>query len=99
MLLLPFTRIQHIRAGNGSGSAALPVSGYGLYISTSLTIRRSHTVQFSLSVDGHFGLTRLKKVDDPDDVSLSEGRGLFALESEYDAYVKEYVLNDEEVSA
>lgn len=50
-----------------------------------------------LMADGHFGLQRLSKVDDPDDVSLLEGSGLFPLDDEYNKYVANVVAYSEEV--
>lgn len=50
--------------------------------------------------DGHFGLQRLAKsgTEDPDDVSLLEGNGLFPPDEEYNTYVQEVVAFSEEVS-
>ncbi|KAL0564209.1 hypothetical protein V5O48_017844 [Marasmius crinis-equi] len=36
-----------------------------------------HLASAFWSMDGHFGLQRKNKIDDPDDVSLLEGRGMF----------------------
>ncbi|KAF9471253.1 hypothetical protein BDN70DRAFT_977471 [Pholiota conissans] len=40
-----------------------------------------------LMADGHFGLQRLAKVDDPDDISFLDGAGLFPPDSEYNNFV------------
>ena len=37
--------------------------------------------------DGHFGLQRFAKVDDPDDVFLLVGAGFFPVDEEYSNYV------------
>lgn len=49
--------------------------------------------------DGHFGLQRLarNKKDDPDDVSLLDGAGLFPPDEEYNNYVRNVVAYSEEV--
>lgn len=48
-------------------------------------------MQTTIQIDGHFGLQRLAKVDDPDDVSLLGGRGFFPPDKEYDEYVEQHV--------
>lgn len=50
--------------------------------------------------DGHFDLQHLAKTgaEDPDDVSLLEGNGLFPPDVEYNTYVREVVAFLEEVS-
>jgi hypothetical protein len=52
-----------------------------------------------LMTDGHFGLQRFKKTDhdDPDDVSLLNGTGLFANDIDYNKYIYEVVATSEEV--
>ncbi|KAF8913329.1 hypothetical protein CPB85DRAFT_1219841 [Mucidula mucida] len=57
-----------------------------------------HLVQLALMLDGHFGLQRFGKVDDPDDVSLLKGKGLFPLDELYNEYVRDVVANEEEAS-
>lgn len=47
--------------------------------------------------DGHFGLQRFSKVDDPDDVSLLTGMGLFPPDSHYNEYVLNVVAYSDEV--
>lgn len=47
--------------------------------------------------DGHFGLQRFSKVDDPDDVSLLGSAGLFPDDADYNKYVLEVVATSEEV--
>lgn len=47
--------------------------------------------------DGHFGLQRFAKVDDPDDVSLLGGAGLFPDDDEYRKYVRKIVATSTEV--
>ena len=47
-------------------------------------------------VDGHFGLQRFAKVDDPDDVSLLGDAGFFPLDSEYQKYVLNAVVTDKD---
>jgi hypothetical protein len=51
-----------------------------------------------LMMDGHFGLQRFSKVDDPDDVSLLEGAGFFPSDGEYSPYIQNIVATSEEVS-
>ena len=51
-----------------------------------------------ISKDGHFGLQRFSKVDDPDDVSLLSGMGLFPPDGNYNEYVRTVVAYSEEVS-
>ena len=48
-----------------------------------------------ITSDGHFGLPRKIKTDDPDDLSLTEGRGLFPVESRYQAYLKHAGISPE----
>jgi hypothetical protein len=50
-----------------------------------------------LMMDGHFGLQRLAKVDDPDDVSLLDGHALFPPDQRYNDYVRNTVAYSEEV--
>lgn len=47
--------------------------------------------------DGHFGLQRFSKVDDPDDVSLLQGTGFFPPDPEYNEYVRNVVAYSDEV--
>jgi hypothetical protein len=49
--------------------------------------------------DGHFGLQRLarNKKEDPDDVSLLDGAGLFPPDEEYNNYVRNVVAYSDEV--
>ena len=47
--------------------------------------------------DGHFGLQRFSKVDDPDDVSILEGAGFFPPDSEYNEFVRNVVAYSDEV--
>lgn len=49
-------------------------------------------------MDGHFGLQRLSKVDDPEDVSLVDGNGLFPPNDRYNDFVRNTVAYSEEVS-
>lgn len=51
-----------------------------------------------LMEDGHFGLQRFAKVDNPDDVSLLGGAGLFPDDTEYQKYVREIVATSDEVN-
>ncbi|KAF8952930.1 hypothetical protein BDZ97DRAFT_1670418 [Flammula alnicola] len=51
-----------------------------------------------LMMDGHFGLQRLAKVDDPDDVSLLDGHALFPPDERYNDYVRNTVAYSEEKS-
>ncbi|KAK1215180.1 hypothetical protein PQX77_022217 [Marasmius sp. AFHP31] len=60
--------------------------------------RYIHLVQLSLSADGHFGLQRFKKVDDPDDLSMWTGRGFFPHAHEYNPYVVRVVKTSVEKS-
>ena len=47
--------------------------------------------------DGHFGLQRFSKVDDPDNVSLLAGMGLFPPDCHYNEYILNVVAYSEEV--
>ena len=47
--------------------------------------------------DGHFGLQRFSKVDDPDDVSLLQGTGFFPPDLDYNEYVRNVVAFSDEV--
>jgi len=51
-----------------------------------------------LMMDGHFGLQRLSKVDDPDDISFLDGWSLFPRDEKYNDYVYSIVAYSEEVS-
>ncbi|KAF9536538.1 hypothetical protein CPC08DRAFT_595712, partial [Agrocybe pediades] len=53
-------------------------------------------ITMMLMADGHFGLQRLGKVDDPDDISLLEGCGVFPSDAEYNEYVRNIVAYSEE---
>lgn len=48
-----------------------------------------------MTADGHFGLPRKTKTDDPDDISLIEGRGIFPAEDRYQAYLKHAGISPE----
>jgi hypothetical protein len=48
--------------------------------------------------DGHFGLQRFSKVDDPDDISLLSGRGLFPPDAPYNHFVRNVVAYSDEVN-
>ncbi|KAL0564360.1 hypothetical protein V5O48_017686, partial [Marasmius crinis-equi] len=60
--------------------------------------RYIHLVQLTIAADGHFGLQRFRKTDDPDDVSLLPGQGFFPTDTEYNPYLKEVVQYAEEKS-
>ncbi len=47
--------------------------------------------------DGHFGLQRFSKVDDPDDISILQGAGFFPPDAEYNNFVRNVVAYSEEV--
>ncbi|KAK7447451.1 hypothetical protein VKT23_014160 [Stygiomarasmius scandens] len=47
-----------------------------------------HLETLFLSADGHFGLQRKAKTDDPDDVALTKDMGLFPKHDEYEHYSK-----------
>lgn len=47
-----------------------------------------HIETLFLSADGHFGLPRKLKVDDPDDISLTEGQAFFPSEEECEHYLQ-----------
>ncbi|KAJ7732066.1 hypothetical protein DFH07DRAFT_755417 [Mycena maculata] len=53
-----------------------------------LHLRHRHINTLFLSADGHFGLQRKSKIDDPDDVSLTEGKSCFPTDSTYQEYVE-----------
>lgn len=55
-----------------------------------------HLIQLNLMVDGHFGLQRFAKVDDPDDVSLLGDSGFFPQDSEYKKYVLDAVITEQD---
>ncbi|KAF7975232.1 hypothetical protein HWV62_10194 [Athelia sp. TMB] len=46
-----------------------------------------HVMTLFLTADGHFGLPRKEKIDDPDDVSLLAGRGIFPDDIQYTKYL------------
>lgn len=47
--------------------------------------------------DGHFGLQRFSKVDDPDDISILQGAGFFPPDAEYNDFVRNVVAYSDEV--
>ncbi|KAJ2912805.1 hypothetical protein MD484_g7609, partial [Candolleomyces efflorescens] len=57
-----------------------------------------HLNTLFLMEDGHHGLQRLGKVDDPDDVSLLADRGFFPEDEEFNRYVAAVVLTSDEKS-
>lgn len=52
-----------------------------------LHLRDRHINTLFLLADGHFGLQRKSRTDDPDDVSLTEGKSCFPTDSTYQEYV------------
>ncbi|KAK0438714.1 uncharacterized protein EV420DRAFT_1279905, partial [Desarmillaria tabescens] len=56
-----------------------------------------HLVQFTFMQDGHFGLQRFRKVDDPDDISIVTGTGLFPMDKAYNEYIEKVVATSDEV--
>ncbi|KZP09514.1 hypothetical protein FIBSPDRAFT_963909 [Athelia psychrophila] len=46
-----------------------------------------HVQTLFLTADGHFGLPRKDKIDDPDDVSLISGRGIFPADADFQKYL------------
>ena len=46
-----------------------------------------HATTLYLSADGHFGLMQKAKNNDPDDLSLLEGKGFFPPEGSYQEYL------------
>ncbi len=47
--------------------------------------------------DGHFGLQRFQKVDDPDDISLLPGAGFFPADDKYLPYERDIVATLDKV--
>ncbi|KAF4572398.1 hypothetical protein EYR36_006900 [Pleurotus pulmonarius] len=54
-----------------------------------------HVESKFLSADGHFGLPRKKKVDDPDDIALTDGMAFFPKREEYETYIKQTKESEE----
>ena len=46
-----------------------------------------HATTLYLSADGHFGLMQKAKNNDPEDLSLLEGKGFFPPEGPYQEYI------------
>lgn len=46
-----------------------------------------HVDTLFITADGHFGLPRKDKIDDPDDVSLLSGRGIFPVDADFQKYL------------
>ncbi|KAK0243559.1 hypothetical protein EDD85DRAFT_988135 [Armillaria nabsnona] len=61
-----------------------------------ITDEYQHLVQLFLMQDGHFGLQRFQKVDDPDDVSLIPGAGFFPRDSDYLPYERDVIATSDE---
>ncbi|KAJ3539948.1 hypothetical protein NMY22_g4499 [Coprinellus aureogranulatus] len=57
-----------------------------------------HLFTLFLMMDGHFGLQRFDKVDDPDDISLLRGAGLFPDDETWKQYEKKIVVRSDEKS-
>ncbi|KAK0474520.1 hypothetical protein IW261DRAFT_1422824 [Armillaria novae-zelandiae] len=57
-----------------------------------------HLVQLFLMQDGHFGLQRFHKVDDPDDMSLLPGCSFFPADEDYLPYERDVVATSDEKS-
>lgn len=53
-----------------------------------MTYTHRHLEMLYLAADGHFGLMRKEKVDDPDDVALTENMAFFPDPDEHEAYLK-----------
>ncbi len=47
--------------------------------------------------DGHFGLQRFWKVDDPDNISIVMGTGFFPMDKAYNKYIEKVVATSDEV--
>ncbi|KAK0491689.1 hypothetical protein IW261DRAFT_1556841 [Armillaria novae-zelandiae] len=60
--------------------------------------KNQHLVQLFLMQDGHFGLQRFHKVDDPDDMSLFPGCGFFPANEDYLPYEQDVVATSDEKS-
>ncbi len=54
-------------------------------------------VQFTFMQDGHFGLQRFQKVDDPDDISIVTGTGFFPMDKAHNEYIEKVVATSDEV--
>ncbi|KAK0207492.1 hypothetical protein IW262DRAFT_1469444 [Armillaria fumosa] len=63
-----------------------------------VTDEYQHLVQLFLMQDGHFGLQRFHKVNDPDDMSLLPGAGFFPRDSDYLPYEQDVVATSDEKS-
>lgn len=57
----------------------------------------SHLATIFISEDGHFGLQRKKKIDDPDDIGLLDGLGLFPVEADYRKALEDHGHSSPEV--
>ncbi|EIN05125.1 hypothetical protein PUNSTDRAFT_30488, partial [Punctularia strigosozonata HHB-11173 SS5] len=57
--------------------------------------RLRHLRSLILSADGHFGLQRKSKKDDPDDISLVAGRAFFPDESTFKSYLAKIKSSEE----
>ena len=54
-----------------------------------LIITASHKFSTVLSIDGSHSLQKKAKNDDPDDISLNEGRGYFVQDGPFHTFLKE----------
>ncbi|KAK0237581.1 hypothetical protein EDD85DRAFT_769446, partial [Armillaria nabsnona] len=49
-------------------------------------------------LNGHFGLQRFRKVDDPDNISIVTGTGFFLMDKAYNEYIEKVVATSDEKS-
>ncbi|KAK0466510.1 hypothetical protein IW261DRAFT_1346638, partial [Armillaria novae-zelandiae] len=67
-------------------------------IMETISDENQHLVQLFLMQDGHFGLQRFHKVDDPDDMSLFPGCSFFPADEDYLPYERDVVATSDEKS-
>ncbi|KAK7444303.1 hypothetical protein VKT23_015315 [Stygiomarasmius scandens] len=67
---------------------ACPQRGFNMEEEVLEEDEMKHLETLYLSADGHFGLQRKLKTDDPDDVALTEDMGLFPERDQYEQYMK-----------
>ncbi|KDR78511.1 hypothetical protein GALMADRAFT_209005 [Galerina marginata CBS 339.88] len=66
---------------------ACPEPGFNMDDSEMSDEEIQHATTLFLSIDGHFGLMQKDKNNDPEDLSLMEGKGLFPPEGPYQEYI------------
>ena len=89
MSSLSLHRLQHARRLGGLAAGTAVCSSALLCETVSDNYRARHKFSTVLSIDGFHSLQKKAKNDDPDDISLNEGRGYFVQDGPFHTFLKE----------